>query len=64
MKISEAIRMAVEKSTCITRKGKEYKIKPTNTYDGCVIYSKTRRIATSWTPKQEDLLAEDWEVVD
>ncbi len=42
-------------------------IKPTNTYDSCILVVMDKGIQTkscrAWNPTADDLLADDWEVV-
>ncbi len=42
-------------------------IKPTNTYDACILVVMDKGIQTkscrAWNPTADDLLADDWEVV-
>lgn len=66
MLIFEAVKEAIKTDGVIVRKayyGNE--IKPTNTPDGLMIFSKTegKPPAKWWQPCADDLMAEDWEVV-
>ena len=74
MKIQKAVKKALEVDGFIARKSiyKEsgtYKtvIKPTNSYDTCIIMiiEKGREIKSSrnWNPTVDDLSANDWEVI-
>lgn len=73
MKIQKAVKKALEVDGFIARKS-IYKesgtcktvIKPTNSYDTCIIMTieKGREIKSSrnWNPTVDDLLATDWKV--
>lgn len=42
----------------------KYRILPTNTPEGCLSVSQSsERPKAGWSPTEEDLLAEDWELV-
>lgn len=75
MFINQAIALARKSNKCITREAWEpvkracysagIQILPTDTPDCCVIYSEAcKTIARAWNPRAEDLLADDWLVVD
>ena len=40
------------------------KIRPTDTFDCCIISESNKSPAPRWEPKAEDLTADDWCVVD
>lgn len=73
MLIHEAIAATTKVDRFIRRKSWGYlthhpcpggavKIMPTNSPDGCVIYSVARTSPVAgWQPKMEDLVATDWE---
>lgn len=75
MKISEAVKKAMEQHKLIYRNNIRRKsgwhntfIKPTNSYDACiiVIYSDRKEISScrNWNPTGDDLIADDWELWD
>ncbi len=43
-------------------RGVQQSVFPTNTKMGCIVSGRTSAEITSWAPKLEDLLAEDWQV--
>lgn len=74
MKISEAVKMATDRGACIAR-GSVYeedqkglvRIFPTNSYECCVLIcsdGKRDRKGRCWNPTVDDLLADDWIIVD
>ncbi len=70
MYIHEAVKAAVEEGRFITRPtawwGKRIKTKPTNSPDCCMVFSCDNKTspARGWQPQAEDLMADDWAVVD
>ena len=72
MKIHDAVAEALEKNAYIRRSGLIYSevlIKPTNSYDCCIILIKGRegqqcRQCRYWNPTADDLVADDWGVVE
>lgn len=78
MKISEAVKRAVEEGKYIQREGIEglfnksfhqTKIKPTNSYASCIVYTFDQkgneiRHCKNWNPSAEDLMADDWVLID
>lgn len=72
MYIHEAVKKAAEQNGLIVRKGIFDKnglritaIKPTNSYDTCILVSydkntKKNRSCRNWNPTQDDLMADDW----
>lgn len=67
MNIYEATKKALETSRCIKRTSCIFpnKIKPVALGDMCIISDdKERSPGRWWAPNTEDLIAEDWEVVD
>jgi len=71
MYIHEAVKQALEDKKYITRSnawwGRHIKIKPTNTPDCCMCFSideKEKSPTRGWQPQAEDLMANDWTVVD
>lgn len=67
MNIKDAIIEANKSTGHIARGGwrsKELFIKPTNTDKCCIFYKKGKPFANRWNPKAEDLIANDWIVVD
>ena len=78
MNIAEAVREAVETAKRITKEsiegelGKSYhqtRIRPTNSYANCIVYTydingKEIHHCRNWNPSAEDLLADDWVLVD
>lgn len=67
MNIYEATKKALETSRCIKRTSCTFpsKIKPIALGDMCIISDDTNRAPGRWwAPLSEDLIAEDWEVVD
>lgn len=75
MYIHEAIKKAAEQNGLIVRKSifdknsmKITAIKPTNSYDTCILVSydrdtKKTSLCRNWNPTQDDLKASDWEVL-
>lgn len=67
MLISEAVKEAIKTGGKITRKDFQgHLFKPTNTPDGVIILAPKSKKPHSkrWQPCADDLMAEDWEVVD
>lgn len=65
MNIIEATRKASEKNKYITRKVfNGIKIQPTDTVAACIAIKSDTDSCPRWQPHLEDLIAEDWEVVD
>lgn len=67
MNIYEATKKALKTSRCIKRKSCTFpsKILPTPLGDMQIISDETKKPpAKWWAPLTEDLIAEDWEVVD
>lgn len=67
MTIQEATKQSMEMGTYIRRKNvlwQKIKLKPTNTPDGCIAFKQGNPPRKGWQPKAEDLMAEDWIVVD
>ena len=69
MDIHEAAAQAVSTGRFIRRTGEFWamlKIKPTDTPDCCIVICEDKKQAPGprWHPQGEDLLAEDWMVVD
>ena len=73
MKIHDAARLAGELGKGIRRRGGEVRdiIVPTNTYNCCmgILLDDTRpeeelKIGRCWNPCPEDLVADDWEMVE
>ncbi len=78
MKISEAVKLAVEQGKYIQREDIEgengssfhqTKIRPTNSYGACIVYTfdqKGNEIhhCKNWNPSAEDLMASDWVLTD
>ena len=74
MRIDEAVKKAMNNNACIYRKGtmlscKEIYacIKPTNSYETCMIIvydkGKPQRSSRSWNPTADDLMADDWDII-
>lgn len=66
MLISEAVKEAMKTGSKIIRKSYYgVEIKPTNTPDGLIVFSKAegRSPAKRWQPLADDLVADDWEIV-
>lgn len=74
MNIQEAVKAALECDGMIHREsitfgGREIHgvIKPTNTYDTCILMvleeGIVKRSCRCWNPTAEDLIANDWEIV-
>lgn len=66
MLISEAVKEAMKTGGKITREEyRRYKLEPTNTPDGFIIFSPKSESSFSkwWKPCAVDLIADDWEVV-
>ncbi|HHT7139363.1 TPA: Thoeris anti-defense Tad2 family protein [Bacillus cereus] len=71
MNIQEATKLAIKQNRYISRvhfiKTFKVKLKPTNTYDLCKTYClnpgevEPRR---AWSPRADDLIADDWIVID
>lgn len=68
MFIHEAVKEAMVKKCYIKRAtawwGNITKLLPTNTQDCIVIYSNSKPPRRGWEPNAEDLIADDWIVVD
>lgn len=69
MHIQEAVKSAAESGQCVTRKAwggaYRFRVEPTNTPDCCVAHSGAMKSPRrGWQPKAEDLIADDWLVVD
>ena len=72
MLIHEAVCATTPAKPCIYRKAWDYpttapvvaaKILPTNSLDGCVIYTAaSKEPRRGWQPIAADLIADDWEV--
>lgn len=74
MYIHEAVRMAMEENNLIIRSSAKIEestryaaIKPTNTYDTCVLVviadKKQKEACRCWNPTADDLMADDWTVL-
>lgn len=74
MNIQEAVKNALEGNMTIYRESAKGEcediyavIKPTNTYDTCLLVVKTiegdKKSCRSWNPTADDLIADDWEVL-
>ncbi len=68
MNIQEAVKKAIKDGKHITRKAFKEKlyIEPTDTPDCCIISAPEPRKnpRRGWQPQAEDLLADDWIVID
>lgn len=69
LNIHDAVTEALESNAFIRRSDPYWLrvlIKPTNSSDRCLIYIDGKEDAPykGWEPKAEDLMADDWEVVD
>ena len=70
MNISEATKEALKTNACIIRTTSiaygQFKLKPTNTDECCIIFSvdKTVPPIRGWQPRAEDLVSNDWIVID
>ena len=68
MNIKEAVEMALEKGCLIRRRSwfeQFSSIKPTNTIDGCLLVPKNDKPPVKWwNPQADDLIAEDWILVE
>lgn len=72
MKIHEAVRKAIKQNGVIYRSSAKAEcaevyatIKPTNTYDACVLIvnkGNKKKSCRNWNPTADDLIADDWEV--
>jgi len=69
MFIHEAVKAAISEGKFITRPdawwGTKEKIKPTNTPDCCICFDRKNEKppVRGWEPPAEDLMADDWAVV-
>lgn len=74
MYINEAVKEAIKRDAVISRKSAQRKltnvyavIKPTNTYDTCLLImcrkGKEVESAGMWNPTADDLIADDWQVL-
>lgn len=72
--IQEAVKQALEEGGKIYRKSAKMDcadiyavIKPTNSYDTCILIVKThkgdKRSCRNWNPTADDLMADDWNVL-
>ncbi len=70
MYINEAVEKAMREGRRMMRKNGPYKnfvrIRPTNTIDACLFETTCakKRSIRGWEPDADDLMADDWEVVD
>ncbi len=67
MTISEAVKLALKEDKYIKLAGSIFrtKIKPTNTSECCIMISEHRsKVMPRWNPTADDLVSDDWEVVD
>lgn len=69
MTIQNAGKKAMQANKCIMRKisfwtENDLKIKPTNTDNYCICMKKGSPAKRGWEPQAEDLIANDWIVVD
>lgn len=75
MNIQEATKKALESGKYITREGLageigRIRIKPTDTPDCCIVLISdprkipSARVGKRWNPQAEDLMADNWIVVD
>ena len=72
VRIHEAVERAMKENKEIFRKSAKYNcsdlyatIKPTNSYDACLIIvnkGNRRKSGRNWNPTADDLMANDWEV--
>ncbi len=64
MNIQEATKKAVECGGYIVPKkwAGRIKIRPTNSSNCCLVYSKNHAPCPRWEPDAEDLMADDWTV--
>lgn len=73
MYIHEAVKEAMENgkmiyrvSTMQTNGARHGAIKPTNTYDECILIvmedGEPKRSCRAWNPTADDLMADDWEI--
>lgn len=74
MKIHEAAKIAAEENKLMIRKsvseefdGITGAIKPTNSYDTCLLYrigiDGTKEYIRCWNPSLDDLTADDWMII-
>lgn len=68
MNIQKATAAAMESAMCMKRDNilvwRKSKIKPTNSDEGCLLYSEFEKAPSPrWQPRAEDLVAEDWILV-
>lgn len=74
MHIDEAVKQALEVGGEIYRESAKRDcadvyatIKPTNSYDTCILIVKTKkrdkRSSRNWNPTADDLIADDWQVI-
>lgn len=74
MKIHEAAKIAAEENKLMIRKsvseifgGITGAIKPTNSYDTCLLYridtDGTMKYVRCWNPTLDDLTADDWMII-
>ena len=68
MNVKEAVQQAIEEKRCITLPEIEesVKIQPTNEKGNCVVMRKdgSHPSRCGWQPTAEELMREDWKVVD
>jgi hypothetical protein len=66
MFIYEAVRQVLDTDTHIRRISWPcgLSIKPTDTPNACVAYTKDKAPRRGWQPKAQDLIADDWIVTD
>lgn len=65
MLIHEAVKEAMEKGKLIYRRPWPFwKFEPKNTMDCVIIHARDKEPKRCWNPQAEDLMANDWEVVE
>ena len=74
MDINKAVKAAISTDSYIYRKSTMYPcqgtrsaIRPTNSYETCMIVTfeneKPQRYSRNWNPTADDLMADDWELL-
>lgn len=66
MNIQQAVKLAIEKRPLIARAiwPSRVAIDPTDSGEGCIVSRNGENPCPRWHPQAEDLIAEDWILID
>lgn len=64
MKITKVVEKANANQGIRRKQWSNIYIIPTNTFNCCELYVNERFRSSRWNPKKEDLIADDWEIVE